>query len=495
MLTGTAHALWLCYQQLNPDIRRCIEYCSIFPKGFKLIKNELFPLWIAQGFVRISCATEDMEDVAEGYVQELVSYSFLQPEGTSSDTNCFTIHDVLHDMFDKISGNFFRIENARSEREGWKGDVPRDVHHLFVQKYDEELIGEKILGLDNLLTLIVYVVETDVLIEEKVIESICKRLRKLRVLAIAFSKEHRAIMQPDEFSIPKSICQLKHLCYFAFRTKASCTLILPRSLNKLHHVQLLDFGDCDNVEFTFGELVNLRHIFYGFNVKFPNISRLISLQTVPSFTVRNEPGYEIEQLRDLNSLRRSLVISGLANVKSKEEALEANLAGKERLRDLAMLWGDSETRCSPEVEAEILEGMCPPVGLQELQLDGYKGSRYPDWMVGKQDGGPKYVQSLCFQHSSRPGPASELAKAFPHLRVLKLWWCSWDALPGSMEYLTSLKELGIHRCLNIRSLPTLPQSLEDFVLSRCDDKFMKSCQTFRHPNWQKIEHIPRKRFQ
>ncbi|KAE8777583.1 Lr21 [Hordeum vulgare] len=37
---------------------------------------------------------------------------------------------------------------------------------------------------------------------------------------------------------------------------------------------------------------------------------------------------------------------------------------------------------------------------------------------------------------------------------------SWDALPGNMEYLTSLHTLKIHGCKNIRSLPTLPQSLK-----------------------------------
>ena len=121
--------------------------------------------------------------------------------------------------------------------------------------------------------------------------------------------------------------------------------------------------------------------------KFANLGWTISLQTLPYLTVSNEQGYEIRQLRDLKKLRR-LVIRGLENVKSKEEALEANLAAKERLTELKLVWfGDNDTRCSPEVEAEVLEGLCPPVGLQELVIRGYKGSRYPDWMVGKQSGG------------------------------------------------------------------------------------------------------------
>nr|AKC34069.1 NRC1-like protein [Triticum aestivum] len=113
------------------------------------------------------------------------------------------------------------------------------------------------------------------------------------------------------------------------------------------------------------------------NLKFPNLGRLISLQTLPCFTVSNEQGYEIRQLRDLNKLQGRLRIKGLQNVKSKEEALEANLAAKERLTELSFEW-DDDTRCSSEVEAEVLEGLCPPAGLQKLDIFGYRGSRYPD---------------------------------------------------------------------------------------------------------------------
>jgi Leucine-rich repeat (LRR) protein len=207
------------------------------------------------------------------------------------------------------------------------------------------------------------------------------------------------------------------------------------------------------------------------------------------FTVSNEQGHEVKQLRNLNKLRGRLGIYGLEYVKSKEEALEANLAAKERLLELRLVWGyGDDTRCSQEVEAAVLEGLCPPVGLEKLHVCGYEGSRYPDWIVGKQNGCPNYLQQLGFADCSQLRPTSLLA--FPRLRVLMLSNCNWDALPGNMEHLTSLKTLEIIRCSNIRSLPTLPQSLERFDLLSCNKELMKSCQTVGHPYWQKIEHIP-----
>ncbi|XP_037471224.1 putative disease resistance protein RGA4, partial [Triticum dicoccoides] len=490
LLNDTMGSLFWSYQQLNPDIKRCLEYCNIFPRRSKLTRDELIHLWIAQGFLKTSCATEDMEDVAEGYVQELVSCSFLQLEKSWYETDQFRIHDLMHDLLDKITGrDYLIIENAESDTaEGWKGVVPRDVRHLSVQNYDGELIIKNILRLECLRTLIIYGVERSRPFEVQFFENICKRLPKLRVLVVQFSLEYDPVEQPIKFSISESISHLKHLRYLALKTNASCTVYLPWALTKLHRIQLLHFS-VEIFEFSFPGLINLRHVFSRSKVKFRNIGSLISLQTIPHFTVRNEQGYEVKQLRDLNKLCGSLDIYGLKNVKSKEEALEANLASKERLTKLTLSWdGDDGTRCSPEVEADVLEGMCPPVGLETLVIRHYKGTRYPYW-----NGTPKDLQNLHFIYCGQLGCFPGL-EAFCHLRSLHLLYCDWYTLPGNMEHLTSLKKLEIISCHYIQSLPTLPESLEEFELLYCNDEFMESCQTVGHPNWQKIEQIPEKRF-
>jgi hypothetical protein len=192
-------------------------------------------------------------------------------------------------------------------------------------------------------------------------------------------------------------------------------------------------------------------------------------------------------------LRGKLTIFGLENVKSKGQALQANLAAKQ-LTELSLSWSSyGHRRSSPEVQSGVLEGLCPHVQLRKLALWNFVGCRYPDWMVGKDRGGPKCLQELRLCICSQPA-AFGLAKAFPHLRVLQFIYCSWDALPGNMDHLTSLKELAINSCHNIQSLPSLPQSLEKFCLAMCNDEFMESCQTAGHPNWEKLEHIQEKYF-
>jgi hypothetical protein len=485
MLSDTMSALWWSYQQLNPDIRRCFEYYNIFPRRRKLRSGELVQLWISQGFVRTSCATEDMEDVAEGYIQVLVSRSFLQREKDDKGKYYFGIHDLLHDLIDKIAGSdFFRIGNESSQRGGLKEDVPQDVRHIFIPNYDRELITKKILTLVNLRTLIIDEIKLE-LADEKFIDSICKKLPKLRVLFID-SRHYR--VYGDPFSVPKSLSQLKYLRYFAFRIfMLSNKITLPSSVNKLQHIQILDFGRDIILGFSGAGLVSLRYIFCSPYSELPYLGRLSTLRTLLGFKVSNEQGCELEQLRDLNMLRGKLDIRGLGNVKSKGQALQANLAAKQ-LTELSLSWSSYGHRSSPEVQSGVLEGLCPPVGLRKLMLQNFAGCRYPDWMVGKDSGGPKYLQELRLWDCSQPA-AFGLAKAFPYLRVLQFLYCSWDALPGNMDHLTSLKQLYIQSCPNIRSLPSLPQSLEKFILFFCDDEFMESCQTVGHPNWEKIEHI------
>ena len=108
---------------------------------------------------------------------------------------------------------------------------------------------------------------------------------------------------------------------------------------------------------------------------FPNVGGLTSLQTLPSFTVKKEQGYELKQLKHLNKLRGALVINGLGIVGSKEEALEAQLARKERLTKLELDFGNN-TFNDPDVAAEVLEPS-PPEGSCRAHypvLQGFKVS-------------------------------------------------------------------------------------------------------------------------
>jgi hypothetical protein len=88
----------------------------------------------------------------------------------------------------------------------------------------------------------------------------------------------------------------------------------------------------------------------------------------------------------------------------------------------------------------------------------------------------------------------DILQQFLSLNSLSFNCCKWTSLPDNLGTLTSLEHLCLDYCKNIRSLPTLPASLRSIELTDCDPSFMKSCQKAGHPNWNKIAHIPEKRF-
>ncbi|KAK1612098.1 hypothetical protein QYE76_035771 [Lolium multiflorum] len=541
LLNETMGALWWSYHHLREQVKRCFAFCSIFPRRHLLERHELVKLWVAEGFARLTSDGEDMEDVCQEYFDELVSASFLQLKAkeNSREKDYYLVHDLLHDLAEKAAGSdCFRIENSFKLYGKYPAvEVPPNIRHIFVQNYDEELITKKICQLYNLRTLIIGSVNNLKPVGEQVLKCMFKRLRKLRVLTI-IAEDFLSSYVSLDVPVPACIGQLRHLRYLAFRPAfhqgRGRRMILPATFAKLCHMQILDFGWTGKVVFSSCEdicsLVNLRHVICLGDVDLASIGSLTSLRTMAAFDVKRGQGHELKQLGNLNKLRGQLLIRGLENVESKAEALEANLVGKEGLSTLKLSWGWSG-EASPEVQAEVLEGLCPPKDLKSLIIEGYNGPRYPRWM---HNGGPKHVNHLELMDCS-PQPGPELRGFCAHLRELMIQYCSWDALPDYMEHLRSLQTLHIMYCRNIRllpalpqslehihldgcdkvlmsscrmehltslqmliinfcdsiqSLPTLPQSMKDFTLRTDNEVLSSSCKTVGDPNWQKIKHIP-----
>ncbi|XP_048559957.1 putative disease resistance RPP13-like protein 1 isoform X2 [Triticum urartu] len=458
LLNETMGALSWSYQHLNEQIRQCFAYCSMFPRGHHFRPNVLLKLWVAEGFIRSTNAGKEMEDVGQDYFDELVSISFLQYGGKEScGEDYYLMHDLMYDLAERIAGHdCFRIED------GWTGEIPPGVRHLFIDTYNGEKLAMKIFQLENLRTLIIKVIKLWTPRDEEVFKNIIMRLQKLRVLNVTFGLTwHVNFLEP---------IGVKHIRHLTYRIGKSHGLILPRTFKKLHHIQTLDFGNCKRLSLSKDEvginLVSLRHVGNASILKLVNIARSTSLQELgPYFTVSKERGCNIKHLRDLNQLRGRLRIRGVENVKSSEEALEAKLADKERLTELELCWDCDQESCNPEVEVEVLEGLCPPKDLEKLELCGYNGARYPNWMVGRQNGGLKCLQVLkLWKCSLGPAPVFEV---FTLLRVLSLSACIWVTLPDNMVRLKSLEELSIELCQNIQSLPALPHSLKKLSIKYC----------------------------
>lgn len=69
--------LLLSYNCMSPHLKQCFAYCAIFPKGHKIVKDDLIHQWIAHDFVAPSIIFSTRQ-LCERYVKQLLGLSFLQ---------------------------------------------------------------------------------------------------------------------------------------------------------------------------------------------------------------------------------------------------------------------------------------------------------------------------------------------------------------------------------------------------------------------------------
>uniref|UniRef100_A0A2N9FSP6 Uncharacterized protein n=1 Tax=Fagus sylvatica TaxID=28930 RepID=A0A2N9FSP6_FAGSY len=167
--------------------------------------------------------------------------------------------------------------------------------------------------------------------------------------------------------------------------------------SKILRTKTLRIKNCNLLEELpkdLSNLINLRHIYI--DLEFINrtpkdIGRLTSLQTLPFFTVNPDAGCSLEELGHLNQLSGELDIYNLEHVRDNVEAKSANLAKNAKIYKLGFHWRVHEDffNISDEVDdindEEVLEGLQPHQNLKSLTIEGYKGKKFPSWMLTGRD--------------------------------------------------------------------------------------------------------------
>ncbi|EYU40949.1 hypothetical protein MIMGU_mgv1a023256mg, partial [Erythranthe guttata] len=86
----------------SPALKKCFAYCSIYPKGYDLLRERLVELWMAEGFLG---GNDDMEIVGNMFFHNLLENSLLlQVVERNGDDNMiyYNMHDLVHDLASSI---------------------------------------------------------------------------------------------------------------------------------------------------------------------------------------------------------------------------------------------------------------------------------------------------------------------------------------------------------------------------------------------------------
>ncbi|CDP19397.1 unnamed protein product [Coffea canephora] len=498
-------ALRLSYYHLPAHLKPCFAYCSIFPKDYEFDKYELALLWMAEGFLEESKASELMEDMGENYFKELLMRSFFQQSSSTSTSSRFVMHDLINDLARYVAGDFCsRLTDGLEEN--IKCTILDKVRYAsFTSSWYEATQNFKTLQkakhLRSFLPLYGKSECSGFWIAKKVIAELLPELQYSRVLSFS----GYAISD-----LPNSIGELIHLRYL--NLSGTCLKLLPESLSNLCNLQTLRLRNCRkliNLPVGIRKLINLRHLENSNTSQLhempSGIDQLTSLQTLSKVVVSKHGGFRLNDLGNLSLLAGSLAILELQNVTNVQEARDANLKNKRGLDKIVLAWNSEyDGSLSKVLQQDLLEALRPHTNLTSLEIEFYKGDKFSSW-VGDSSFTKLVKVSLrgCTHCNCLPSlgqlPAlkdlsiqsmrevkavgTELRGkdcswefSFPSLESLTIddmpeweeWTCHLSSAGENECHFPLLQKLRINRCPKLKSIPVLHlPSLSELKLQKC----------------------------
>ncbi|CAI9270931.1 unnamed protein product [Lactuca saligna] len=412
----------------NSMAKQCFTYCSIFKKDKVMERDELVRLWMALGFVQADEEKDKaVEDVGNDIFRILVSNSLFQDverDEYGNISHC-SMHDLVHDLSLTLSKHeSVCLVDATND------DIARipQVKHLAVyHEQNFESAAEVSMCIErNTVARTLHTLFIKLELEKKFS---FQRLKCIRILKL----KGDFIEKLDD-----SIGGLVHLRYLDLRyTKIR---VLPESIGKLYHLQTLKLQGCNRLKKFPKAMRNLRSLRYFMgnrNIPANIVGQLICLRELSSVKVLRRKGHGIEELRHLNNLGGKLCIGGLENVRSKEDAVKADLSSKKNLYMIEFEWSEDDDEGANRNDKEVLEGLQPPKDVKELAITRFYGDNFPEWVT-------KMAVNI-------------------------------DRKETPLDKLVSIRLSGCRSCLSLPTLEQLPH-LRDLVLEDMDSlTCLRSC--------------------
>ncbi|QHO52021.1 Putative disease resistance RPP13-like protein [Arachis hypogaea] len=360
-------ALLISYYHLPAHSKRCFVYCSLYPKHYKLDKDELILLWMAEDLLQSPRRGQTLEEVGCECFDGLVSRLFFK-QVENDDEKYFVMHDLMHDLATFLAGDLCC-------RFGEKEEVSILTRHLAYNHSipEKTCSSSKMKSLRTLLCINdrSYIWEAPAML----LCDILSKNKYLRVLSFG-----RLNIFPDPID---KLIQLRYL-----DLSWSDIEVLPESICNLCNLQALKLKDCSRLTMLpngMYKLVNLRHLnIRGTPLKeMPKeMGQLKQLHILSNYIVGKSEDNGIQELGGLLNLHASLEIVNLENVVDANQARNARIIDKKHIEELLLKWssGDDTVSNTHSDEQDILQGLQPHRVLKVLEIDGYKGTILPDWM-------------------------------------------------------------------------------------------------------------------
>ncbi|KAA8541620.1 hypothetical protein F0562_022772 [Nyssa sinensis] len=326
---------------------------------------------------------EHVEIKGREYLENLVMRSFFQDiEKDKEGGNIvrFKMHDIVHDFAQFLTKKECFILKVDS------GIEPRldseTIRHLTLIRAEEAPFPVPIANTDKLHTFWVQsFYDCPPIVSERggVPSDLFHHLTCLRALDLSRNRL---------YELPREVGKLIILKYLNLSHNPLWEL--PETVCDLFNLQTLKLVACDHLSKLpegMGKLINLRHLEIDRTERLKmlpkGIGRLSALRTLSKFFAGSSGDSEatackLGDLKNLNYLRGKLKIEGLGYVADAIEAEEAELKNKQHLLDLCL---DFCSLVQVEGVTSVFEVLQLHPNLHYLQIKGYGGTKFPNWML------------------------------------------------------------------------------------------------------------------
>ncbi|XP_027909774.1 putative disease resistance protein At3g14460 isoform X1 [Vigna unguiculata] len=364
-------ALRLSYLYLPSHLKKCFEFCALFPKGYIFNKKCLIELWMAENLLESPVQKKSPEEVGKQYFSDLLSLSFFQQLGKEEGV-CFIMHDLLNDLAKYVSDGIY-IRLGVDELKG----IHKTTRHLSFSTTRSLFDGfGSLIDTQKLHTFI----PTSWYWSWKMLadDNFVSKFKFMRVLSLSHCHNLR--------EVPKSVENLKHLRSLDL----SYTSIekLPESISLLYKLQILKLNGRRRLKELPSYLYQLHNLccleFIASGVRnFPtHLGNLKNLQVwMSSFCVKKSKEFNIQLLGELN-LHGSLTIDELQNIENPSYALEADLKNKPHLVGLRLIWNFVGCSSFDSIKVrDVIENLQPSKHLKTLSIVNFCGKQFPNWLL------------------------------------------------------------------------------------------------------------------
>ncbi|QCD97442.1 disease resistance protein RPM1 [Vigna unguiculata] len=244
----------------------------------KIVSYEITSLWVALGLVAQPKSNRTREDVANQYLHELLSRSFLQDFESFGTFSSFAIHDLLHDV-----ALFVATDECLHVSSNIIQNIPDHVQHLSFA--ESSLFANLVTKKSTTVRTVLFPNDATAVSGKVVLNTCVSKLKCLRVLDLRGSTFE---------TLPHTIAKLKHLRYLNISRNRNIKR-LPNSICNLQSLQVLKLTRCTELEALpegLRKLISLRDFAFSTKQTVLSMNEIANLGSLERLTISSCPNVE-----------------------------------------------------------------------------------------------------------------------------------------------------------------------------------------------------------